>query len=267
MGYKPLNAETIQSHLRHKELIPEVHKSVSSTNTLAKQAGEQGAPEGTVIIAEAQTAGRGRMGRNFFSPADTGIYFSVLLRPAFSPADSLLITTSAAVACAGAMEAVSGQETQIKWVNDIYVAQQKVCGILTEASLDPKNGGLRYAVLGIGINLIPPDGDFPEDIRGKAGALFSNDSGEDLRARLAAEILDRFFDEYPHILEKNFLEEYRRRSILTGRTVDVLRGSTVIPAVVQGIADDFSLIVTYADGHTEHLSSGEVSLEKIGQIC
>ena len=262
-----LSVPGIRKYLRRSDLLLEVYKSVPSTNPLTKQAAESGAPEGTVIIAEEQTAGRGRMGRSFFSPAHTGIYFSILLRPKFSASDSLLITTCAAVACAAAMEAISGRETKIKWVNDIYVAERKVCGILTEASMDLESGGLHYAVLGIGINLTTPAGDFPETIRNKAGSLFTVGTEKDFRCRLVAEVLDRFFDEYDHLLEKHFLDEYRRRSILTGRTVDVLRGDTIVPARVQGIDDDFSLIVTYEDGHTEHLFSGDVSLGKIGQIC
>lgn len=259
-GGDSLSVPGIVQYLQHKELVLEYRKTVTTTMALGKQAAESGKAEGYVIIAETQTAGKGRMGRNFYSPPGTGVYFSILLRPKFSAEQSLLITTCAAVACAQAIEEISGQEAQIKWVNDIYLDGKKVCGILTEASLDLESGGLHYAILGIGINLLPPEGGFPEELAQKAGALFENGSGSDLRCRLVAAVLDRFFSQYPHILEKPFLSEYRRRSMLTGQAVDVLRGETSYSAVVEGIDDDFALIVTDQDGTTAHLSSGDVSI-------
>lgn len=257
-----LSVPGILRHLHHRELTLEYQKVVTSTMTVCKQAADAGAPEGRVIIAETQTAGKGRMGRSFYSPAGSGIYFSILLRPQFSAEKSLLITTCAAVACALAIEEVTGQDAQIKWVNDIYVDGKKVCGILTEASLDLENGGLHYAVLGIGINLMPPEEGFPAGIKDKAGSLLHSAPGGDIRCRMAAAVLNRFFDMYPRILEKNFLNEYRRRSMLMGQTVDVLRSDSIRTATVQGIDDDFALIITYEDGTTTHLSSGDVSICK-----
>lgn len=256
-----LSVPGVTRYLRQDGLTLDYQKTVTTTMNVCKQAAENGAPEGYVIIAESQTAGKGRMGRSFYSPAGTGVYFSILLRPKFSAEQSLLITTCAAVACAQAIEAVSGQEAQIKWVNDIYLSGKKVCGILTEASLDLESGGLHYAVLGIGINLLPPEDGFPEELTEKAGALFQSHSG-DLRCRTVAEVLNRFFVLYPRILEKSFLEDYRKRSMLTGHQVDVLRDGTACPAFVQGIDDRFALIVTYLDGTTAHLSSGDVSVRK-----
>lgn len=257
-----LSTPGIQKYLKDPALQITVQSSVTSTNTLLKQAAENGAPEGTVLVAEEQTAGRGRLGRSFYSPAGTGVYFSLVLRPAFSAAESSLITTCAAVAAAGAMEEISGHPTQIKWVNDIYTAGRKVCGILTEAAIDMESGGLQYAVLGIGINLLKPENDFPEEIRDRAGALFTDDADGDFRCRLVAEILNRFMTDYRNLTEKRFLEEYRGRSMLTGQEVEILRGGTVVPAKALGIDDDFGLIVEYPDGRQEHLGSGDVSVRK-----
>ena len=148
----------------------QVQTEVTSTNTLLKAQAEQGAPEGTVLIAESQTAGKGRLGRHFTSPPGTGIYFSLLLRPHCTAEKSLFITTTAAVAVCEAIEQVTGLNPQIKWVNDIYLNEKKVCGILTEASVDFENGGLNWAVLGIGINIAVPKEGFPEEIRSIAGA-------------------------------------------------------------------------------------------------
>lgn len=258
-----LSVPGIAKYLRHSGLNLTLYPCVDSTNLVLKQAAEAGAPEGTVCIAEHQTAGRGRLGRSFYSPARSGVYFSILLRPKFPPADCPLITTCAAVACAGAMEQVSGQSTQIKWVNDIYVAEKKVCGILTEAAIDLESGGLQYAVLGIGVNLTKPEDDFPDELKNVAGTLFSDDASGDFRCRLVAEILDRFLDDYACLTEKSFLAEYRRRSMLTGQPVHVLRNGTSIPATALGVDDNFSLIVRYEDGRVEHLSSGDVSVRKI----
>ena len=143
----------------------QVQTEVTSTNTLLKAQAEQGAPEGTVLIAESQTAGKGRLGRHFTSPPGTGIYFSLLLRPHCTAEKSLFITTTAAVAVCEAIEQVTGLNPQIKWVNDVYLNEKKVCGILTEASVDFENGGLNWAVLGIGINIAVPEDGFPEEIR------------------------------------------------------------------------------------------------------
>lgn len=131
------------------ELCIEVHKKVDSTNTMMRQRAVSGSAEGCVIIAGEQTNGRGRFGRSFYSPSDTGIYMSLLLRPTLTTDNSVLITTSAAVAVCEAIEKILSKTPQIKWVNDIYIDGKKVCGILTEASLGLESGMLEYVVLGI----------------------------------------------------------------------------------------------------------------------
>ena len=255
-----LSRQSIEKHLRTAGISISVYDELPSTNTALKQLAEQGAPEGTVILARRQTNGRGRLGRSFFSPADSGIYMSILLRPQIAAKDALLITTCAAVAAAQAIEKHAAQSCGIKWVNDIFCAGKKVCGILTEASLDLESGGLNYAVLGIGINITPPKEGFPEELRQIAGGISQNGAG-DLGSRIAAEVIDLFFAEYPHLCEKRFLQEYRSRSILTGKKVNVLKtGVEPQPAEVLRIADDLSLLVRYADGREEPLSTGEVSV-------
>ena len=126
-----------------------------------------------MLVAESQTAGRGRLGRSFHSPVGTGLYMSILLRPTFSAERALFITTAAAVAVCRAIEQETGLKPQIKWVNDIYLHEKKICGILTESSINFETKGLKWAVLGIGLNLSEPEGGFPEEIRSVAGALFA----------------------------------------------------------------------------------------------
>jgi BirA family biotin operon repressor/biotin-[acetyl-CoA-carboxylase] ligase len=161
-----LSAQSITKYLEEaaSNFHIEMYKTVDSTNNKLKELARQGAPEGTVVIAKEQTHGKGRMNRSFHSPAETGIYMSILLRPKFSTADAILITTAAAVAVAQAVEAVAGREAKIKWVNDVFCDGKKICGILTEASVDIESGSLEYAILGIGINVIAPQNGFLDDI-------------------------------------------------------------------------------------------------------
>ena len=133
-----------------------------------------------------QTQGRGRLGRSFFSPSDSGLYMSILLRPDMAAADAVKITTAAAVSVALAVEKVSDQKPDIKWVNDIYINGRKICGILTEASFSMESGGLDCAVLGIGVNTYEPEGGFPEAIRDIAGPIF-HERKSDMRNRIAAD--------------------------------------------------------------------------------
>ena len=253
-----LTAAAIAAHLHTPGISLTALQTTDSTNTRLRVLAEDGAPEGTVVAAAGQTAGRGRSGKSFLSPAGTGIYLSILLRPALTMHDSLLITTAAAVAVARAVERVAGCTAQIKWVNDVYVNGKKVCGILTEGALDLENGGLRYAILGIGINICPPAGGFPPELASIAGAL-TGAGGEALRAPLAAAVLDEFFALYPHLTEKPFYDDYVSRSLLIGRQIEVLRGGTRLPATALGIDRDLHLRVRYADGSEENLAAGEVS--------
>lgn len=232
---------------------------VDSTNRVARERALSGAPEGTVIVADRQEQGRGRFGRHFFSPPGTGLYMSIVLRPAIPPQQALYVTTAAAVAVAEAVEQLTGESARIKWVNDVYLRDKKVCGILTEGGMEGER--LRFAVLGIGVNLAPPPGGFPPDIANKAGALF--DTPRPIRDELVQAILTRFFAYYDRLADKPFLAEYRRRSLLTGKQVQLLSpdgvpGGTV---TVRGIDDDFSLIVQDECG-VRTLSSGDVSIKQ-----
>ena len=253
-----LRKDEIQQYLTVPGIHLDLRETVTSTNTLMKALGRQGAPHGSVMVAEQQTAGRGRLGRSFYSPAQSGVYFSILLRPELSSEDAMLLTPAAAVAVAEALEVISGTDAQIKWVNDIYVAGLKVCGILTETAYTP-DGKLDFAVVGIGINLTPPEGGFPEEILGKAGTLFQN-AHEDVRERAVAEVLNRFFPLYARLTDRAFIPAYRRRNLLKGRMVNVIRGEESRPAQVLDVDDRLRLLVRYTDGNEDALSTGEVTI-------
>ncbi len=270
----------------------DVFDTVGSTNTVCLQRASAMPRSGPyAAIAGCQTQGRGRRGRSFFSPDGTGLYMSILLRPSALSADQAMrFTTIAAVATAEAIEAVSGRSASIKWVNDIYVGGRKVCGILTEASFNPEDGTLDYAVVGIGINVYEPVGGFPDEIRERAGAIASSGAGPHAdasddqmcspetimerggRNRLAAEILNRFFSYCSGLRGSGigalnapdvpaYVNEYRRRCFVTGMDVDVLRaGADPVKAHVLDIDDRCHLLVRYEDGSEETLSSGEISI-------
>ncbi|WP_339256804.1 biotin--[acetyl-CoA-carboxylase] ligase [Paenibacillus sp. FSL P2-0136] len=258
-----LSAAAVAKYLdaRGQTLRLEVFKSVASTNELVKALASGGEAEGKVILSEEQTAGRGRKGRPFFSPAGTGIYMSILLRPRLSAADATLLTTSAAVAVALAIESVSGLSTQIKWVNDVFMNGKKVCGILTEASLSLENEWLDYAVLGIGINVALPAAGFPAGLSEIATSIYQAGNPEgDLRNRLTAEVLNRFMGYYEQLKERLFLPEYRQRMMSLGETVMVVKEHQEQAATAVDIDNDCRLKVRYPNGGEEYLSSGEVRI-------
>lgn len=229
---------------------------ISSTNTVAKEKAKCGAPEGTVIVADSQTSGRGRMGRQFFSPRGTGLYMSILLRPEIAASDATLITTAAASAVAKAIEKHSGKRAYVKWVNDIFVAGKKVCGILSEGEFT-SDGKFEYVILGIGVNLITPQNGFGE-LSEIAGAVFDGiEFGKDA---FISDILKNFEAYYTVLGRKPHFEDYAARDMLFGKEVNVISaGEVLYSAKVCGINSDFALIIEH-DGKKEALSSGEVSV-------
>ena len=255
-----LTAEGVQARLGElaRMMSVEVTDVCVSTN-LTLKAHAATLPAWHVLIARRQTGGRGRMGRSFYSPEGSGLYISVLLRPQLAAEDAPLITTAAAVAVCRAAEALGSDRAEIKWVNDVLIRGKKVCGILTEAAAGTAPGTLDWAVLGVGINVTEPAGGFPADIAAVAGAVFPS-PGRDLRARLAAEFLRQFYVIYTALPDRAFAAEYRSRSCLAGRYVDVLRGETSRRALALGVDDACRLLVRYEDGTEEALFSGEVSI-------
>lgn len=243
--------------------------TLPSTNEHAKAIAAEGAPEGAVVVADTQTAGYGRLGRTFVSPAGCGLYASLILRPSF-PAETLpLITVAAAVAVAEATQTVSGVKTGIKWVNDVYIEKGKVSGILVETAFSAA-GGVDYAVLGFGVNLFPW-ADRPAEA-GPAATLFSHTPPPTERRaavdRLLSEILRRFYGYYAHLPEKAFMSEYRRRSVLTGKRVTVFdardkeKAVPLYEATVTDIDGEGALLLRADGGEEKRLTFGEVSVKE-----
>lgn len=233
---------------------------IDSTNNYLKSLARNGEDEGTVVIADSQTGGRGRYDRQFHSPEHSGIYMSILLKPNIPPENAVLITAAAAVAVSKSVEKLTGEETGIKWVNDILKNGKKICGILTEGAINPENNKFSWAVLGIGINAYAPENGFHKDIENIAGAVFKKPE-KGLRNRLVTEILKEFSKLYKDIESKTFLEDYRSRSVALGKTVSVIKNEIQIPAKALKIDDDCRLLVEYQNGEKEYLNSGEIGIK------
>ena len=254
-----LSAQGVRKYLRTDFQIT-IHPSVSSTNTVLRSLAEQGAPEGTVVIAGEQTGGRGRMGRAFYSPAGSGIYLSLLLRPVNAdPQQTVTLTAAAAAALCQAMETVSGSQPQIKWVNDIFLNGKKISGILSEAAFGLESGVPEYVVVGVGINAYVPEGGFPPELAEIAGSLWDSPV-PDGKNKLAAEFLNRFWQLYTTGDPAAFLENYRRRNLVVGKDIIVMAGGSEIPAHALGIDESCRLLVRYENGETAALSYGEVRI-------
>ena len=262
-SYDVLSSEGIRTLLTTSfPFRPVCRKVVTSTNTVLKELASQGAEEGTVLLAEEQTEGRGRLGRSFYSPSGSGLYMSILLKPDQLPSKAARLTTMAACAVALAIEELTGREVGIKWVNDLYMNGKKICGILTEASMSLESGRLERAVVGIGVNLREPEGGFPPELAPIVGAVWEADCGEtNLRNRLAARILDRFADYYLHPDGEDCFQAYKKRSFLLGQEINILHpDGSHSPATVLDLDRDYRLLVCFSDGREGYLNSGEVSV-------
>lgn len=234
----------------------EVLETVDSTNNYLKNRAAAGAPHGTVAIAECQTGGRGRLGRRFDSAAGAGVYLSVLLRPACPPQALMTLTAQAAVATRRAIRTVTGAETGIKWVNDLVLNGRKLCGILTELSIEAESGLVSYAVVGVGVNCNRAVADYPPELRGTVGSLRSETGTRVDRNALAAAMI-RELSELPAL---DWREEYRAACVNLGREVQILApGRPPRTGKALDVGPDAELIVQTETG-TEAVQSGEVSV-------
>lgn len=257
-----LSIQGVEKYLNpeHSYIELEILPDIGSTNDYLREKAAQGKGEGYAVVAGAQTRGKGRTGHSFYSPADTGIYLSLLLRPKdCGPAQAVKFTTMAAVAACEAIEKVSHRSPQIKWVNDIYIDGKKVSGILTEASVSLENGSLEYVLLGIGINVYPPEKGFPQELRETAGSVFQ-ERKSDGKNQLAAGFLNRLMDIYTKEEIGEYAEEYRKRSMVLGKRIQILTPEGEKGARALEIDKDCRLLVEYEDGNRELLRAGEIRI-------
>lgn len=257
-----LSAQGIRKYLEPvcSSMELEVLSVAKSTNVLLKERAGAGVKDGYVLLANSQTAGKGRLGRSFYSPGDTGVYMSLLLRPrGYSPDQAVRLTTMAAVAACEAIEEVSGREAQIKWVNDVYMENKKVSGILTEAAFSLEDNGLDYIVVGIGINAYPPKEGFPPELAQIAGTVFK-ERQNDGKNHLAAAFLNHFMGYYAARENMDYAEKYRARSLVIGKEIRVISPTGQKEALALDVDEECRLVVQYEDGSREILSSGEISI-------
>ncbi len=259
-----LNAKRIEKFSKHIKVNS--FNCVDSTNTVAKKLASNGCDEGVVVVATEQTAGKGRLGRTFLSKKG-GVYFSIVLKSQILTNDTLFITTAAAVAAARAIEKVSGKKCQIKWVNDIYIKGKKVCGILTEGEFNA-DGTLKFAILGVGINLYEPKGAFPCNLP-LADSVFHKKEKILLKNRkkeqIIAQFSNNFFVFYKNLQNKEFIKEYQERSFLTGKDITYTKDGVTYNANVIGIDDNAHLIVK-SNENIQKLSHGEIQIVGMEQF-
>lgn len=227
-------------------------ETVDSTNLYAKKIATNGSKSDTVIIANHQTAGRGRLGREFFSPSNTGLYMSILLCNEHNTLAPSALTIAAGVAVCRAISTTCDKKTQIKWVNDIFLEGRKICGILAETGIE--SGALSYIIVGIGLNISTEV--FPGELKSIAGSLDTNIS----RSIIAGEIIKEFYRLIPLCGSQELIDEYKHLSLIFGKKISFTKDGETYSGIATDINIEGNLIVTLDTQETIILKSGEVSL-------
>lgn len=249
-----LDSTHLQMYLKDVPLY--VFEEIDSTNNFAKKIAIDGAKNGTLIVANHQSAGRGRQGHSFYSPADTGLYMTILLRPKGSLAELLQITLAAGVATCHAIHEVCGIDCQIKWVNDLFIGKKKICGILTEATTDFESQQIDSILVGIGINCKPSN--FPKEIQDIAGSLNQEKIN---RNQLAASIYKHFMIWKDNLHTDELLKEYKKLSLLLGKQVIYEMNHVKKQGLAYDINKQGNLVIRDEHGKQIIVQSGEVSVK------
>lgn len=262
-GYKlinpsdSLNTAAIKPLLNRK-LIVKTYQTIDSTNAEAKRRLNDNPHEDVLILAESQEKGRGRLGRTFYSPSRNGIYMSLALHDLNPKNDATLVTTAAAVAVCQAIEELTELKPQIKWVNDIFIDDKKVCGILTEGILSLETQTIQSIILGIGLNVFE-DENLPADLQQIVGSLFKKENPVS-RNELAASIINHFFRIYETMETREYLAAYRERCFVLGRNVTFIKNNKTYAGRATGIDDTGALEIQLNDNTTTKISYGEISI-------
>ena len=248
-----LNTEWLGREIVYKEVT-------SSTNADVRRMAEDGAKNGLLVVADGQTLGKGRRGREWESPKGTNLYFSMLLKPNFSTDKASMVTLVAAYSVAAVIRENTGLDAKIKWPNDIVVGKKKVCGSLTEMSME--RDYIHHIVVGIGINV--NEEKFPSELEGMATSLKNEKGSIVSRANLLSDILLQFETDYATFLEaeslKPFVDEYNKMLVNKGSLVKVLDPKGEFSGIAGGISEDGMLIVFKENGQIEKVYAGEVSV-------
>lgn len=261
-----LHADDLLSRLGRTQVIGrdiQVFESTTSTNDVVEKLARDGVKEGVVVFAESQTRGRGRLGRKWTSPAGKGLWFSVLLRPGVRPQALTQVTVASATALRRAIESLTGLKPEIKWPNDILVGGKKAAGILTELSAELDR--VKYAILGIGVDVNLTVGDFPADLRRIATSLKAEAGRAIPRAELAVLILQELDADYARVLGGGFAEvadEWEAHCTTIGRQLSIRTGDRLVQGRAESLSEDGALLLRTEHGHLERIVGGDVSFEK-----
>lgn len=234
--------------------------TIDSTNNFLKRQALLGAPHGTVAVADCQTGGKGRLGRSFQSPGGVGIYLSMLLRPECPQEQLMHLTCAVGTAMCDAVEVSAGFRPGIKWTNDLVWEKRKLSGILVELMNDSQ--GQLCVIIGIGVNCCQDTEDFPEELRDRAGSLAMVTGKTIDRPRVAAAMMEALAEMDRNLLtdKEAILARYRRDCVTLGQHISVVRGEEIRHGTALDIGENGDLLVRFDDGHTEAVSSGEVSI-------
>lgn len=248
-----LSAEIVKSKLPN-EIEVLYYPSLDSTNTQAKRLVNEGKSNAMLIICDKQTNGRGRQGKSFYSPAFTGIYMSFVAHPMTPLKNAVFATTAASVAVCRAIENLTDKRPKIKWVNDVYLYDRKICGILTEAVTDFETQTVSSIIIGIGINIKTID--FPDSVE-NAACLGASVKRADLIAEITKELYKINSGGY-----NDFMSYYRSRSMIIGKKINFIQNGVVTPATAIEIDENGGLRVELENGEQTTLRSGDISIRK-----
>lgn len=253
-----IHTEVIGQHLKFLE-------QVDSTNLYAKKIAEGGFEDGTIIMADEQLKGKGRMGRAWSSPKGKGIWMTIMLKPKISPADAAKITLLTACAVCQGIEEICGIYPKIKWPNDIVINGKKLCGILTEMSAEMDE--INYLIIGIGINVNLELAEFPQELQAIATSIKIEKGDSVIRKELAAAIINKFESYYKVFIEtgsiKGYIMEYKKKSAILNKEVRVTSSFQELQGTVVDISEEGQLILKLGDGSIKEIISGEVSVRAL----
>lgn len=249
-----ISAEGIKSKLAC-DIDVIYYPTIDSTNNQCKRLLADGRQGVFLVTADEQTAGRGRQGKSFYSPAMTGVYFSLVIRPKASLQNAVTVTTAASVAVCKAIETLTPLKPRIKWVNDVYLNGKKICGILTEAVTNFEEGIVDSVIIGIGINVNTID--FPDELK-DAGSLSFKISRSALIAETVNNLVQIAQGDY-----KAFIDYYRSHSLVIGERINFIENGKITPATALAIDETGGLEVQLDSGDRKVLRSGEISIRKI----
>lgn len=258
-----LSKSFLYSQLTDKPDVLEVHKQVGSTNDEAKKIVTERFVGKGVLLAEEQTNGRGRLGRQFYSPTQTGLYMS-LIYPNKQQANAGSVTTAAAVAVCKAIEKLTDKKPVIKWVNDIFLEGRKICGILTEGVINFETGTIDSIIVGIGLN-VKVASMIPEEFQSIIGSIYTHEETSKVtRNQFAAEIINQLDIIYQNLDHNNYLDDYRERCFVLGRSVTFTEGQTTYKGIAKSIDDEGGLVVKLESGEWKTVRFGEISIQVEG---